>query len=144
MRPLAHLPLLFFFLVLGIFVQTNINLIKNQPIHDQLLLYCLVKWKYSRGTVDKKEVKAILEIVFWPRRYIFPHKPGLHTERAAPSIYTGWHVTRRFPGIVDQSGNRNKCRVCLSVTQRAKMWPLCGLVIYKYSGKTKDKLTFDL
>lgn len=100
------------------------NLIKNQPIHDQLLLYCLVKWKYSRGTVDKKELKAILEIDCRPRRYIFPHKPGLRTEVWLCGIYTGRHVTRSFPGFANQSGKRNMRRVCSRVTQWSKTWIL--------------------
>ena len=134
----AHLPLLFFFLVLGIFLcKQRYNLIQNQPIHEQLLLYCLVKWKYSRGFVDKKESKAILEKVCWPRRYIFPHKLGLHHKRAAPGIYTGWHITRRFPGISDQSGNRNKCRVCTRVTQWAVILAqrVCVMIDTHHSGR---------
>lgn len=83
-------------------------MIKNQPIHDQLLLYCLVKRKSSRGTVDKKEMKAILEKDCWPRRYIFPHQPGLQETHGALAIYTGRHVTRSFPGIADQSTSRNR------------------------------------
>lgn len=107
---------------------------KNQPIHDQLLLLCLVKQKYSRGTVDKKELKAILEKVCWPRRYIFPHKPGLRRERAAPGFYTGGHITRRFPGIYHQSGNRDARRVCSRVTQCTETWCLCSLVVLMKRG----------
>lgn len=97
-----------------------LNLIQNQPIHDQLLLYCLVKRKYSLGTVEKKELEAILEIVCRPRRNIFPQKLGLLGVGAARSIYTGSCVTRRFPGIVDQYGDGNGCRVCLRVTQKRR------------------------
>lgn len=93
------------------------SLIQNQPIHDQPLLYCLVKRKCSLGTVEKKELEVILGIVCRPRRNIFPHQLGLLGVGAARSIYTGSRITRRFPGIVVQWGSGNACRVCLRVTQ---------------------------
>lgn len=96
------------------------NLIQNQPIHDQPLLYCLVKRKCSLGTVEKKELEVILEIVCRPRRNIFPHQLGLLDTGAARSIYTGSRITRRFPGIVVQWGDGNGCRVCLRVTQNRR------------------------
>lgn len=121
MRP--RLPRLFFFLVLGIFVQlSKKNITKNQPIHDQFLLQRLVKWKYSRGTVDKKELKAILEINCWPRRYIFPHTLGLRTHTSALGIYTGRHVTRSFPASLTNEVKRNKRRVCTSVKKPLTWW----------------------
>lgn len=116
--PLKYSPLLFFFLFLGIFVQFNVKyLIKNQPIHDQLLLYCLVKWKRSRGTVDKKKSKAILEIDCWPRRYIFLSYTSASLQ-GSRSLYlyrqTCHEELSRHHWPIELS---RKYRVCLGVTQ---------------------------
>lgn len=89
-------------------------LIKNQPIHDQLLLYCLVKWKYSRGTADKKEVKAILEIVCWPRRYIFPHQTRAARDGGGGSEYLYRLGISRggFPASLTNQG-KGTCVACV-------------------------------
>ena len=38
----------------------------------------------------------------------FPHTLRLRAHTAAAELYTGGHVTRRFPGIADQSGAGNR------------------------------------
>lgn len=54
--------------------------------------------------MDKKKSKAILEIDCGPRRYIFPHKPGLREYSAVLSIYTADMSRGVFPASLANPG----------------------------------------
>lgn len=57
----------------------------------------------------KKEIEGDLSGRLLAETIHFPlHTPVLSTEGAARSIYTGRHVTRKFPGISGQSGAEKK------------------------------------